>query len=195
MYRKTLLILFLFTISITTSFSQEQESVLTAPETWISEIIPFPMGFAPDIDFVGFEDLRFAPGWNKSGQDDFWAYSFVWYINTYGAMTETKLTETFNSYYDGLMGVETHNKADTTKLDQLDKSLCLFIKTDEGFSGKIRVWDRFFTKDYLILNIKVKEYFCSETNKQIVLCDISPKPFDHQVWGIFEEVQLKVECE
>lgn len=187
--------LVLFAISSTISFCQEQETVLTAPENWQSEIIPFPMGFAPAIDFVGFEDLRFAPGWNDSDSEEFWTYCFVWYIETYEAMTESKLTESFNSYYDGLMGVTMKNQADTTNSNQLDKSLCLFIKTKESFIGKIRTYDRFFTKDYITLNIKVKEEFCPKMNKQIIFCDISAKAFDDAVWEIFDDVTLKVNCD
>ena len=102
-------------------------------------------------------------------------------------MTESILTESFNAYYDGLMGVD-HN-------DQLDKTLCLFVKTDEGFTGKMRVYDRFFTKDYMTLNIEVRETFCPKTNKQIIFCDISPKAFGHEVWSMFDDVKLKVECD
>jgi hypothetical protein len=173
---------------------------LSAPDNWQSEILTFPLGFAPSVDFVGFEDLRFAPGWNDPGSQEFWAYTFVWYIEIDSAMTEKKLTETFNSYYDGLMGVDDNNRADTANSNQsdsyrMDKTLCLFVKTQEGFSGKMRVYDRFFTKDYMLLNIKIKESFCPKTNKQIILCDISPKAFDHEVWAIFDDVKLKVKCD
>ncbi len=195
MYKKSVLILILIIVNSIISFGQEDKTVLNAPENWKSEIIPFPLGFAQQIDFVGFEDLRFAPEWNDSGSEEFWTYTFVWYIETYGAMTESKLTETFNSYYDGLMGVDIANQSDTTKSNQLDETLCLFVKTNEGFSGKMRVYDRFFTKDYITLNIKVKESFCPETNKQIISCDISPKAFDHEVWKLFDEVSLKVKCD
>ena len=95
----------------------------------------------------------------------------------------------------GLLGVDVNNQADTTKSNQLDKTICLFVKTNEGFTGKMRVYDRFFTKNYMTLNIKVKESFCPKTNKQIVFCDISPQAFDHVVWGMFEDVKLKVKCD
>jgi hypothetical protein len=93
------------------------------------------------------------------------------------------------------MGVDMNNKANTTNSNQLDKTLCLFIKTNEGFVGKIRVYDRFFTKDYMTLNVKVRETFCTKTNKQIIFCDISPKAFDHKVWEIFGDIKLKVKCD
>lgn len=191
---KTVLILFIFTISSLITIGQESESVLSAPDNWKSEIIPFPLGFAQEIDFVGFEDLRFAPNWTDSTSQEFWTYTFVWYIEKGPAMTENKLTETFNMYYDGLMGVDQNNETDNASSIKLDKTQCSFIKTNDGFTGKMRVYDRFFTKDYMTLNIKVKETFCPEMNKQIILCDISPKEFSHEVWKIFDEVELDVIC-
>jgi len=195
MNKKTVLFLCIFTISSFITIGQEEETVLSAPDNWKSEVIHFPLGFAQQIDFVGFEDLRFAPGWSDSTSKEFWAYTFVWYIEKESAMTENKLTETFNLYYDGLMGVDVNNEADSTNSNQLDETLCLFVKTNEGFTGKMRVYDRFFTKDYIVLNIKIKETFCPETNKQIVLCDISPKDFSHEVWKIFDDVRLDVKCD
>ncbi|KAA3615000.1 MAG: hypothetical protein D8M58_11145 [Calditrichaeota bacterium] len=194
MHRKHLLLLFLFSCSITTGFCQEHETVLTLPENWKSEIIPFPLGFAQDIDLEGFEDLRFAPNWSDSTSENFWTYMFVWYIEKESAMTENKLTAYFNSYYDGLMGVNFKNREGVINPNNLDKTICLFIKTNEGFTGKMRVYDKFFSKDYITLNAKVRESFCPKTNKQIILFEISPKEFGHEVWNIFEDVQLKVKC-
>jgi hypothetical protein len=194
MHKKSILIIVLLLTLSVISFGQEAETVLSAPESWQREIILFPLGFAQEIDFVGFEDLRFAPSWSDSTNQSFWTYMFVWYVERTSPMTETILTEYFNLYYDGLMGVNHNNKEDTAKANQLDKTICLFIKTNEGFTGKMRTYDRFFTKDYITLNIKVEESFCLETNKQIIRCDISPKPFDHKIWEVFDDVKLIVEC-
>lgn len=195
MHKKSALFLIIFTISSAFAFGQEKETVLNAPDNWQSEIITFPLGFAPSIHFDGFEDLRFSPGWSDSTNQNFWTYTFVWYIEKDSSMTESKLTEAFTSYYDGLMEVDLKNQAYTIKSNKLAGTLCLFIKTDEGFLGKMRVYDRFFTKGYMTLNILVKELFCPRTNKQIIFCDISPKAFDHEVWEIFDDVKLKVECD
>jgi hypothetical protein len=195
MSKKTVLILFIFTISCFTIFGQKNTSILSAPDNWRSEIIPFPMRFAPSIDFVGYEDIRFAPGWNDAKSEEFWTYSFVWYIEKYGTISESKLTETFSAYYDGLMRVVQKNKIDTTSLNKINKTICLFIKTNEGFSGKIRTYDAFFSKNYITLNIKIKEDVCPESNKQIIFCNISPKDFEHEVWKIFDDVKLDVKCD
>ncbi len=195
MLNTTTLTLILLTYCSILSFGQEHQTVLSAPDNWKSEIIPFPLGFAQEIDFVGFEDLRFAPEWNDSSSQQFWTYAFVWYIDKGPAMNEKTLTEYFNLYYDGLMGVNESRNKNNADAKKLDKTLCLFIKTADGFSGKMRVYDRFFTKDYMMLNIEVRETFCSKTNKQIVRCDISPKDFGHEVWDKFDGVKLDVICE
>ncbi|RLD24529.1 MAG: hypothetical protein DRI71_02275 [Bacteroidetes bacterium] len=195
MHKKSVLVLFLFTISTVISFGQERETILNTPDNWKSEIIPFPLGFAQDIDFVGFEDLRFAPSWSDSTSENFWTYMFVWYIEKNEALTERKLTTYFSSYYDGLMGVNLINNKGVINPNKLDKTICLFVETNEGFTGKIRVYDKFFSKDNMTLNIKVRESFCPKTNKQIILCEISQKAFDHKVWEIFNDIVLKVNCD
>ncbi len=193
--KKNLLFLFVFTICSLMIFSQEKGSVLNTPDNWLKEIIPFPMKFAPEIDFVGFEDLRFAPGWSDSTSQEFWTYSFAWYIENDSPLTEKKLTESFNRYYDGLVDVDSTNQADTGNLHHLDKTLSLFVQTKDGFTGKMRLYDAFFTNDYIILNIKVKEYFCHKTNMQIILCYLSPKSFEHRVWNIFDDVKINIKCD
>lgn len=179
----------------TKMFSQEHETVLIAPEDWQEEIIPFPIGFAQEIDLVGIEDLRFAPGWNDSTSQEFWAYTFVWYIEPTKQMAVNKLTEYFNLYYDGLMGIDGKNENRLPDSPAFDKSICHFVQTDWGFTGTMRVYDAFFTNEYMSLNIKVTDTMCPKTNKQVISCDIAPQPFDHEVWAIFEGVNLVVECE
>jgi hypothetical protein len=191
---KQLLLALLCLISVS-AFSQEHETVLSAPENWQEEIIPFPIGFAQEIDLVGIEDLRFAPGWNDSTSQEFWAYTFVWYVEPTKPMSLNKLTEYFNLYYDGLMGIDGKNENRAPDSPALDKTICHFVQTDWGFTGNMRVHDGFFTKEYMILNIKVTDYLCTKTNMQVISCDITPQPFDHEVWGIFDQVNLAVECE
>ncbi|MEL7120483.1 MAG: hypothetical protein AAFO07_13615 [Bacteroidota bacterium] len=168
-------------------FGQKPETVLKSPDTWREEIIPFPLGFAPEIDLVGFEDIRFSKGWPDSTKQGFWTYSFVWYVDKTEALTETTLASYFEYYFDGLMQVV--NKDDI----KIDPTICLFIKTEDGFKGKIRTYDSFFTKDYIVLNLKVKQFNCGE-EKQIIRFELSPKAYDHPLWEKFKEVELKINC-
>ena len=72
-------------------------------------------------------------------------------------MTEAKLTAYFNSYYDGLMDVTMKAPDGSINPNKIDNSICLFIKTNDGFKGRMRVYDKFFSKEYIILNIQIKD--------------------------------------
>lgn len=173
---------------------QEIKTILSAPQNWNSEQIPFPLGFAPEIDFTGFEDIRFTPGWSDQSSKQFWTYHFTWFIQKRGALTEEALTETMNSYYDGLTRAVLKEQSGNADMKLPDKTLCLFIKTEGGFRGKMRVFDAFFSKEYITLNVAVKEWLCEDSDKQMVSFNISPKPFDNEVWQIFQNVEVIWEC-
>ena len=53
---------------------------LPTPDGWRTETIPFPLAFAPDLPYVGLEELRFAPGMFEQGSEEFWSYAFVWWV-------------------------------------------------------------------------------------------------------------------
>lgn len=175
--------------------SQKIESVLNAPEEWGKEIIPFPLGFAPEIDLEGFEDIRFAPGWSEKNREDFWTYHFTWFIKDRGPLDEEFLAQTFNLYYDGLSKAVLKEQKDAPKFETLDKSISLFLKTKEGFIGKIRTFDAFVTKEYFELYVRVVEKKCDTNDKQIISFNLSPKYFDHDIWKSFKQINFTGQCE
>ena len=183
-------------LSISSVFSQETKSRIHAPGDWNTEKIFFPLEFAPEIDYEGFEEIRFAPGWSDASSDEFWTYHFSWFIEDGNRMSEDLLAETISIYFDGLSkAVLKEFSDDSIKATSLDKTLCLFVKTNHGFKGKIRMFDSFFTKDYVHLNVRVSESICLESNKQQISFDISPKRFDHEVWKLFELIEIAEVCE
>ena len=190
----SIMTIIMFAVSVEI-YSQEHHSILKAPENWQSELIDFPISFAPAIELTGIEDLRFSPGWSDTTSQEFWTYMFVWYVDFTTPLSEDKLSTYFDLYYDGLMGVDNNNQSDSINSNPLDKTISLFVQTTEGFTGKLRVYDRFFTKDYMMLNVKVTESFCPKIKKQIILCEISPKDLSHDVWKIFENIQFTGICE
>ncbi|MEN1785918.1 MAG: hypothetical protein AAGF77_12360 [Bacteroidota bacterium] len=194
MHRRHILILLSFLCYHSWVVGQEVKTILSAPDNWNSEQIAFPLGFAPEIDFKGFEDIRFAPGWADKNSEQFWTYHFTWFIQNRGALTEEVLTETMNGYFDGLTRAVLKQQSDETDPETLGKALCLFIKTEDGFRGKMRVFDAFFSKEYITLNVTIKEWFCEGSNKQIVSFNISPQPLDHEVWEVFQNVKVVWEC-
>ncbi|MEM9001223.1 MAG: hypothetical protein AAGB24_13245 [Bacteroidota bacterium] len=193
-HKKGVFLLLSFTVWATLVLRQENKTVLIVPANWNSELIPFPLKFVPEIDFIGFEDIRFAPGWSDSTSEEFWTYHFTWYIEKQGAMIQAILTKTFGLYYDGLAKAVLKEQSDRTAIGHLDKTQCSFIRTKEGFDGKIRVFDSFFTKNYIMLNVKVRETLCDQSNKQIISFDISPKHFSDEVWKLFQHIEIIEVC-
>ena len=194
MYSKILFLGMLFSTLFCGTTHAQQTSILSAPEGWVGEVIPFPLSFAESIPFTGFEELRFAPGWADAESPQFWTYAFVWYIDMEAPMTVDVLSSSFNAYYDGLMGTNGNPEDTTSSGEVLAQTYTVFVPTEEGFSGKMRVYDAFHTLDYLTLNIVVQEMMCHDDNKQLIFCTISPKAFNDPVWTDFEQVEWTVEC-
>ncbi|MEM5566171.1 hypothetical protein WNY78_13710 [Psychroserpens sp. AS72] len=170
-------------------FGQDEAKlgVLESDTTWLKEIIKFPIGFAPEIKYEGYEDLRFAKKWRDSAHDDFWAYMFAWHINSNEQQTVETLETNIKFYYDGIM------KAVNKKKDfVVPETTVLFIKTeankDTDFIGKLYVYDSFTSEAMMTLNVRVKSYYCIQTESSTILFKLSPQGFDHEIWKRFNEV-------
>jgi hypothetical protein len=178
------------------SFSQEEENqeVFTTDSTWIKEIIQFPIGFAQDIKYEGFEDLRFPQGWSNEDSPNFWSYVWAWSINNKEQITESSLEENVQLYFDGLLGLDFYkiNEVKTPKTN------AVFIKkeTSDGnlqFVGKVKTIDTRYTKLPMTLNVLVEHYYCEAQKKTIMIFRYSPKPFDNPVWEKLNEVKLRTD--
>ena len=104
---KNALIIIALLLHTIVTFGQEKEdlNLLVTDSTWIKEIIKFPIGFAQEIKFEGFEDLRFPPGWSKQDSPNFWSYVWAWSINGIEGLTENEMEKNIQFYFDGLLGL------------------------------------------------------------------------------------------
>lgn len=102
--------------------------------------------------------------------------------------TAKQLEADLETYFDGLNEVRENNNinqkatAKITKVKQ--KNSVLF------FEGKVDTYDHFATHKSLILNVKIKSYFCKKTKKTVLLFTFSPKIFTHKVWETLDEIDL-----
>ena len=180
-----------FLVSSIFGFSQEASlpEVLTADSSWTKEVIKFPLGFAPDIDFEGYEDIRFSKGWRKQDQEDFWTYAFTWKVNLTKELTIASLEQSFQLYYDGIMKAVNKDKDFT-----VPESTILFIKDESAkaptYIGKLNVYDSFASKKMIKLNVHLEYRLCPTTQELIPLFRISPQPFDHAIWKELHNVTL-----
>lgn len=188
--------LFFFLLVLGANLVRSQESthqtVLTAPETWGSEIFSLPLDFAPAINYTGFEDIRFAPGWSDTTANDYFTYTFVWVLNKAPKFDQKQLESHMRDYFGGLM-------AAVSERDDLPETKASFefakAKKEFGATGQVTFYEAFFKKSVITLNVSVEGKHCKNQDKYIVWFRLSPKDLKAPLWQMFEDVQLKVDCD
>lgn len=175
------------------SFGQQKEEInlIQADSTWSKEIIQIPFWFAPEINFNGHEDIRFAKGWEKIDSTGFWTYVFAWEINLKTKPTTKFFEDNFKLYFDGLMKVVNE---DTLLI--IPKTKALFIRKEQKkeittFTGILEIYDAFTTKKMIKLNVTIESYYCKKTKTFIPLFRFSPKDFKHEAWEMLNQVTLR----
>jgi hypothetical protein len=199
---KPIFLLFIFLCLSTCCLAQKNEnkatlSFLEAPADWSKESFALPPSFAPGISFSGIEQVRFAPGWADSSSVQFWTYSFAWYIAGKQDLTEKRLKELMQSYFTGLSQSVGQSKG--MAAEKITNSTASFTLTKKGdgrqsFEGKIQFFDVFFTKKPIGLQVKVKETYCPQVDKHLIVFFLSPQRFDSQVWKVFDQVRSARDC-
>lgn len=175
------------------AFSQKQRNLplLITDSSWSNEIFAFPLSFAPEINFQGWEEAVFPPNWVKKDSTEFWSYAFAWNINSGTKLTRKELEKHLKHYFNGLMQSMNRNK----EIKVPNTIARFFPKEQSGdasaYIGKIVVFDAFFTQKALTLNVLVEQYPCKELQKSIVLFRFSPREFGNEVWQELEKVKLR----
>lgn len=189
---KIRLLLILLSCSLC-SFGQENEDshLLEADSTWGKEIIQIPFWFAPDIDFTGYEDIRFAKGWSDPNSMGFWTYAFAWDINLTKKPTATFFEDNLKLYFDGLMRVVNEDSSLT-----IPKTVSSFLEKERKkgvttFTGTVEIYDAFTTKKMILLHVTIECAFCKKTKRFIPLFRFSPKDVEHQAWEMLNQVRLR----
>ena len=187
----TLLLTNKFKFRKISAHKKEDLYLLKTDSTWSKEIFHFPLSFAPEIKYEGYEDARFLPGWGKVESDEFWSYAFAWRINLNEEMSEKELQENLQKYFDGLMKVVNKDKEKV-----LPKTIALLqknkdVNNNKQFAGTVQVYDAFKTKKSITLNVTIENYYCEKEKKSIILFRFSPKEFGDDVWLKLHRVKLQ----
>lgn len=184
----TITVLLMFYSIIAFGQDKQQLEVFEADSTWIKEIIEFPIGFAQEIKYDGFEDLRFPQGWSKEDSPNFWSYVWAWSIKDVGDITPSILETNIQYYFDGLLGLDLYKIDDK----HVRKTNTVFIKKDNShYIGKVKTFDTRYTKKPMTLNVLVETHYCKQEKKRIIHFKFSPKPFEDNVWNTLNEVKLR----
>ncbi|WP_290700951.1 hypothetical protein [Lacinutrix sp.] len=179
-----------FSASLSINAQETTDLLLDIDEPWRSERLTFPIRFAPSLDYKGIEEVRFAEGWSSPDSDEFWTYTFLWYLDEDPKVTANIIEDDIEAYFNGLMNL-------VGKGSDIPDANVVFVKdanTTNTYIGKAKIFDAFFNKDIQELNIKAIVNYCSKTNKHTVLFTFSPKEFDHNIWKTLDTISLAVDC-
>lgn len=170
---------------------KDNVNLLETDTTWRKEIFNFPIHFAKEINYEGFEEAQFPEGWRKKDSPDFWSYVFAWNINLNTELTANELETNLQIYFDGLMKVI--NKDPELVLP---KTIAQFHKKEDAnnisrYTGKVEIFDAFVTNKPMTLNVSIDKYYCEQKKKSIILFRFSPKEFGNDIWGKLKKVTLR----
>jgi hypothetical protein len=80
-------------------------STWRVPVGFKTETIVFPLSFAPELPYVGVEEIRFSPGFFDPKAPAYFTYAFVWALRSPSPETLTVDAQTtaLTAYFSGLM--------------------------------------------------------------------------------------------
>ena len=74
----------------------------TGATEWRGERISLPPTFAADMNWIGEEDIRFAPGMFSADAEDFFTYVLVFILDSGADISEQTIEAELLTYYRGL---------------------------------------------------------------------------------------------
>ena len=172
------------------SAQQSQDiNLLQTDDTWRKEAFNFPIPFVPEIDFEGQADVRFTEGWQDKDSPLFWSYAFAWKLNGEQQLSNSELEKYMEIYFDGLMRVVNKDKEKV-----LAPTNALFTSVHQEdviqYTGKIKLYDAFFTQEMLALYVNGTYEYCVENGKSLFLFRLSPQTVDNEVWDFVNRAEL-----
>jgi len=169
---------------------------LPTPEGWRNETIPFPLGFAPELDYTGVEELRFAPGMFTPGAEDYWTYAFVWWISLDTDPGVERLQADLEAYFFGLTRVVARGKGFDPGNPTYEAKLS---RIDEGdparLRGRVLTFDAFAAREPVELNVRIDNLACKDQGQRGLVFLLSPQTEEHEVWRTLERIRDGFRCE
>jgi hypothetical protein len=80
------------------------------PAGWRTEVISFPLDFAPSLAHRGFEELRFPPGMFDPAAPGYWSYAFVWRTDDDAVLDAAALSGELTAYFRCLIAAVDEQK-------------------------------------------------------------------------------------
>ena len=199
--RRSFILLLLCSVAAAPGTAQDPVEVpffLPTPEGWRTETIPFPLEFAPELEYEGLEELRFSPGMFQEGSADFWSYVFVWWVPDGTGFETGRLQEDLERYFQGL----TTAVAESRDFDPGEPDYDAQLEPTESstpdhsqWDGTAATYDVFVTRKPIRLNVRVDLVPCPLQGHVAAIFQLSPQLRDHRIWEVLSNQRQEFRCE
>ena len=170
---------------------------LLTPSGWTEERFPIPIDFAPQINYKGVEDVRFAPGWGDARSNQYWSYAYLWWLEGKQTIDAQVLSNHLQSYYQGLVARNVKERQIPERAlvpTQVNIKTAKTLGDDKGsFEGTIKMLD-YMTQKPITLNCRIHVKACSAQDRTAVFIEISPQSQTHPVWTSLNRIYNSFEC-
>lgn len=157
--------------------AKAQKSKQISLEGWPSETFALPPAFAPKMP-KGTESLRFAPGWRKAGDEGFWSYAFVMWIEE-PLPSIRRIDTLLETYYNGLLTM--FAKGEGKDISGTPVRVDVSRKGPGKFEAKMRAIDAFATFKPISIRFEI-ESVALGPKRSALRIKLSPQPKDHAIW-------------
>jgi len=171
----------------------QSELMPPTPADWRFERINFPLSFAPELKYEGFEELRFAPGMFTAASDTYFTYIFAMKITNDAALDAAALQSLLETYFRGLCRTVAKEKKfdiDASKISAQVRADQPDLQPARYFRATVQSFDPFVTGKPLTLNLEMIVIDASRTDHRIFAA-VSPKPTDSPIWKLLRILKDK----
>lgn len=188
MYQNPILIFsiaFLLTLKLTIIKGQDQSTILNSPTEWKFEKIDFPPEFAPDLNYEGLEEIRFAPGMFDAASESYFTYAFVVAIDNMDKFQQSEMMGFLYKYYRGLCKAVAEDKkmeVDVSKIFATVRMYDTSNKFRQDYKAQVNFFDAFTNGQEVKLNMDIQVFRKKKCQKIFIVALVSPKLFNEPLW-------------
>lgn len=164
--------------------ASKSELLPITPTDWRYERIDFPLPFAPEIKYDGFEELRFAPGMFDAKADTYFTYIFAMKITNDVSVDADWLKSFMETYFRGLcrtVAKDTKFDIEVSKISATVQEDHYEAKDSRHFTLLLNSFDPFVTGKPLKLRLEMV-VVKNHGNGHRIFAAVSPKPVESSIW-------------
>jgi hypothetical protein len=182
----------------TTKRYSNNDFVIVTPPKWAQENYNFPLEFAKDIPYKGYEEALFSPSWGDRLSDECWTYVIIWWLPGSPQFNEKTFSQVLQQYYTGL--ARKSRPGTVTPSDSVSRAKVEVTKanTDSSdratYNASATIYDGNISMAKLHINLKIHVLSCGKGSATVVIYEISPNDYASSVWQTLNNIKSKFTC-